>query len=61
MQRILKKYVYGYNEEEAMAEAARCIGCKNAQCVKGCPVSIDIPGFIAHVKEGRICRGIPGD
>ena len=44
---------YGYNEEEAMAEAARCIGCKNAQCVKGCPVSIDIPGFIAHVKKGE--------
>ena len=35
----------GYNEEEAMAEAARCINCKNAMCMKGCPVSIDIPGF----------------
>lgn len=47
---------YGYNEEEAMAEAARCIGCKNAQCVKGCPVSIDIPGFIAHVKKGEFAE-----
>ena len=36
----------GYNKEEAMEEAARCINCKNAQCIKGCPVSIDIPGFI---------------
>ena len=47
---------YGYNEEEAMAEAARCIGCKNAQCVKGCPVSIDIPEFIAHVKKGEFAE-----
>ena len=44
----------GYNEEEAKCEASRCINCKNAQCVKGCPVAIDIPGFIAQVKEGNI-------
>lgn len=44
----------GYNKEEAMEEAARCINCKNAQCVKGCPVAIDIPGFIEKVKEGDI-------
>ena len=44
----------GYNKEEAMCEASRCITCKNAQCVKGCPVSIDIPGFIAKVKTGEI-------
>ncbi len=44
----------GYNQEEAMCEAARCINCKNAQCIKGCPVAIDIPGFIAQVKEGNI-------
>ena len=44
----------GYNMEEAMAEASRCINCKNAQCVKGCPVSINIPGFIEQVKEGNI-------
>ncbi|HIV93167.1 MAG TPA: NADPH-dependent glutamate synthase [Candidatus Eisenbergiella stercoravium] len=42
----------GYNKEEAMEEASRCINCKNAQCVKGCPVSINIPGFIEKVKEG---------
>lgn len=41
----------GYSEEEAVAEAERCLNCKNAQCMKGCPVSIDIPGFIAQVKE----------
>ena len=44
----------GYNMEEAMAEASRCINCKNAQCIKGCPVSINIPGFIQEVKEGNI-------
>ena len=44
----------GYNMEEAMAEASRCINCKNAQCVKGCPVSINIPGFIQEVKNGNI-------
>ena len=44
----------GYNLEEAMAEASRCINCKNAQCVQGCPVSINIPGFVAQVKEGNI-------
>ena len=44
----------GYNKEEAMCEASRCITCKNAQCVKGCPVAIDIPGFIAKVKTGEI-------
>lgn len=42
----------GYNKEEAMEEASRCINCKNAQCIKGCPVSINIPGFIEKVKEG---------
>ena len=44
----------GYNKEEAMAEASRCLVCKNAQGVQGCPVAIDIPGFIGKVKEGNI-------
>lgn len=44
----------GYNKEEAVEEAARCLNCKNAQCVKGCPVSINIPEFIHNVKEGNI-------
>ncbi len=43
----------GYNEEEALAEAQRCLNCKNAKCVTGCPVSIDIPAFIQQVKEGK--------
>ena len=44
----------GYNMEEAMEEASRCIGCKNAKCVQGCPVSIDIPSFIKEIKTGNI-------
>ncbi|MCR4727799.1 MAG: NADPH-dependent glutamate synthase [Lachnospiraceae bacterium] len=44
----------GYNLEEAMEEASRCINCKNAQCMKGCPVAINIPGFIEQVKLGNI-------
>ena len=44
----------GYNMEEAQCEASRCINCKNAQCIKGCPVAIDIPAFIHEVKEGNI-------
>ncbi|HIQ96813.1 MAG TPA: NADPH-dependent glutamate synthase [Candidatus Limivivens merdigallinarum] len=43
----------GYNKEEAMEESARCINCKNAKCVQGCPVNINIPGFIHEVKEGN--------
>lgn len=44
---------YGYNEEEARLEASRCIDCKKPLCVQGCPVSIDIPGFIREVKAGN--------
>ena len=44
----------GYNMEEAVEEATRCINCKNAQCIKGCPVAIDIPGFIEQVKNGDV-------
>lgn len=43
---------YGYNLEEAQAEAARCLNCKNPLCIQGCPVSIDIPAFIQKIKEG---------
>ncbi len=45
---------YGYNMEEAVEEAQRCLGCKNPKCRTGCPVSIDIPGFIENVKKGNI-------
>jgi len=44
---------YGYDAKEAMEEAERCINCKNAKCIQGCPVAIDIPGFIQKVKEEK--------
>ena len=43
----------GYTEEQALAEASRCITCPNPQCVKGCPVEVDIPAFIKLIKEKR--------
>lgn len=44
----------GYNIEEAKAEASRCLKCKNARCITGCPVNIDIPSFIKEVEEGNM-------
>ena len=42
---------FGYNEEEAVLEASRCLHCANPMCMKGCPVGLHIPDFIAKVKE----------
>ena len=47
-----KEVAMGYTPEMAMDEAKRCLGCKNMPCVKGCPVNIRIPEFIAKVAEG---------
>lgn len=44
----------GYNKEEAMAEATRCLKCKKPQCQTGCPVNIDIPSFIREIEEGKM-------
>ena len=52
--RNFEEVCYGYNLEEAMTEASRCLHCKNPRCVTACPVSIKIPEFIAKVKEGDI-------
>lgn len=49
-----KEVCLGYNMEEAVAESERCLNCKNAKCIAGCPVSIDIPAFIQEVKAGNI-------
>jgi len=43
----------GYTQEIAVAEAQRCLNCKNAPCVNGCPVNIDIPNFISKIKDGN--------
>ena len=48
-----KEVCLGYNEEEAVREAKRCLQCKNPRCVTGCPVSIDIPEFIKMVAEEK--------
>lgn len=44
----------GYTKELAVLEAARCLDCKHKPCMKGCPVKVDIPGFIMQIKEGNI-------
>jgi glutamate synthase (NADPH/NADH) small chain len=44
---------YGYSEREAIQEAERCIACKKPRCISGCPVEIDIPGFISQVARGN--------
>ncbi len=44
---------YGYTDEIAMLEASRCLNCKKPRCVDGCPVNVDIPGFIALVQQGK--------
>ena len=46
----------GYNKDEAVEEAQRCLGCKKAKCMEGCPVQIHIPDFIGAVKEGDFAK-----
>lgn len=47
-----KEVAFGYSEETAVAEAQRCLNCKNRPCVSGCPVNVHIPDFISKIKEG---------
>ena len=49
---------FGYTPELAMTEAERCLQCKNPSCIEGCPVSVDIPGFIREIKEGEFTKAI---
>ncbi len=56
--RCFKEVALGYSEEQAKAEAERCLQCKVPRCVEGCPVNIDIPTFIRFIKEGRYREAI---
>jgi glutamate synthase (NADPH/NADH) small chain len=49
---------YGYSPEEAILEAQRCLMCKKPKCIAGCPVEIDIPGFIKFISENNFREGI---
>ena len=53
-----KEVVFGYTEEQALAEASRCLTCSNPQCVVGCPVGVDIPAFIKFIKEKKYTEAI---
>ncbi len=50
--RNFEEVALGYTAEMAKGEAERCLNCKNKPCVAGCPVNIDIPDFITHIKNG---------
>ena len=49
---------YGYSPEEAILEAKRCLMCKKPKCIDGCPVEIDIPGFIQHISDKNFKESI---
>ncbi len=53
-----REVVLGYSEKQALAEASRCLTCPMPQCVKGCPVGVDIPAFIRLVKERKYTEAI---
>ncbi len=48
----------GYTAETAQLEASRCLQCKTPACVKGCPVNVNIPGFIKHIAAGDFDKAI---
>jgi len=48
----------GYTKELAVKEAERCLQCKKPSCMEGCPVSVDIPGFIKSIKEGDFAKAV---
>lgn len=56
--RSFKEVALGYTEEQAIAEAKRCLQCKVPRCVEGCPVGIDIPAFIKFIREGKFEEAI---
>ncbi|MDR0372890.1 MAG: NADPH-dependent glutamate synthase [Nitrososphaerota archaeon] len=53
-----EEVVLGYTEEQALAEASRCLNCKEPKCIEGCPVGVDIPGFIELIKQKNYVAAI---
>ncbi|MGL4207894.1 MAG: NADPH-dependent glutamate synthase [Candidatus Adiutrix sp.] len=53
-----KEVPLGFSHEAALLEASRCLGCKKPNCVNGCPVAIDIPGFIKHISDDNLPMAI---
>jgi glutamate synthase (NADPH/NADH) small chain len=56
--RNMEEVAQGYAEAQALVEARRCLQCKTAPCIKGCPVGINIPGFIKEIESGRFDESI---
>ncbi|HDZ41131.1 MAG TPA: NADPH-dependent glutamate synthase [Bacteroidetes bacterium] len=56
--RNFKEVALGYTVENAIEEASRCLDCKKPLCIEGCPVEIDIPGFIRFMAEGDFANAI---
>lgn len=56
--RNFEEVPFGYTPELAMKEAERCLQCKKPSCIDGCPVAVDIPGFIKLIKEGEFTASI---
>ena len=54
--RNFEEVPFGYSKELAIKEAERCLQCKKPSCIAGCPVSVDIPGFIELIKEGEFTK-----
>ena len=54
----MEEVTYGYSREQAVVEALRCLQCKNAPCVQGCPVRINIPAFVKAVAEENFKNAI---
>ncbi|HKM05659.1 MAG TPA: dihydropyrimidine dehydrogenase, partial [Sphaerochaeta sp.] len=54
----MQEVALGYTESQVRAEALRCLQCKNKPCIKGCPVGIDIPAFIAEAAKGEHAKAL---
>ncbi|HUX41685.1 MAG TPA: NADPH-dependent glutamate synthase [Rectinemataceae bacterium] len=54
----MEEVALGYSPAQARVEAERCLSCRNAPCVEGCPVRIDIPGFLGHAAKGEFAQAL---